>query len=169
MAGRCRTSYRPAAARLLVGMAGALALAACAGKQADTEQAAREAQARETIDKILTEPLEAEEYGKNERCLSTYAYRSVDVIDDTHVLFRGSGDKMWLNTLRNRCLGLRPNDTLRFSLRNNRVCDLDTFESVDYFAFIGRSSATCSLGSFTPVTAEQVEAIEAAVEESRGR
>ena len=117
---------------------------------------------------ILSQPLAAEEYAVEERCLSTRYYDHVDVLDDQHVLFKGSGDKLWLNKLRNRCVGLRRNDVLQFRMRDSRVCDLDTFEAVSSFMW-GIRSGTCSLGTFTPVTPEQVEAIEVAVKESRGR
>jgi hypothetical protein len=102
------------------------------------------------------------------RCLSTHAYRSVEVLDNRNVLFKGPGDRAWLNQLRFPCAGLRPRDTLQFRLRDNRVCDMDTFEAVDtFFRIWSRTSATCSLGQFQPVTPEQVEAIRAAVKEAR--
>lgn len=154
---------------LLVGLAlvMGLAVAGCGANQPTPEQEARQAEKHEAIDQILSEPLAAEEYGSQERCLSTHLYRGVEVIDDEHVLFRGSNGKYWINTLRNRCLGLRRNDTLRFELRENRVCDLDNFESVDLSGFVMRASGTCTLGTFSEVTAEQVESIKAAVAEAR--
>lgn len=131
--------------------------------------AEEQAQTRvEAIDEILTQPLEDEDYAESARCLPTHAYRNVRVLDDQHVLFDGPGDRAWLNRLRNRCSGLRTNATLRFRLRDNRVCELDTFEAVDtILGGFDRVSATCSLGSFDPVTPEQVDAIRAAVEEQR--
>lgn len=149
---------------------GAAVAAACASSKPSPEQEAREAQKQESIDKILSEPLGAEEYAHEERCLGTFDYRNIDVVDDEHVVFRGSGDKLWLNTLRQRCLGLRRDDTLRFQLRDNRVCDLDNFDAVDYsFGFIPRTSGTCTLGKFAPISREQLDAIETAVEQARRR
>jgi hypothetical protein len=139
------------------------ALVGCAGAGPTPEQ---EAAKRETIEDILSQPLAADAYAEEERCLSSRAYNHVDVLDDQHVLFKGSGDKLWLNKLRNRCVGLRSHDILRFKMRDNRVCDLDTFEGVSSFMW-NTSSGICSLGKFTPVTSEQVEAIELAVKESR--
>ncbi len=145
----------------------AIAVAGCAASEPTPEQQARQAEKQEAIDEILSEPLAADEYASQERCLSTHLYRGVEVIDDEHVLFRGSNGRYWLNTLRSRCLGLRRNDTLRFELRENRVCDLDSFESVDLSGFVMRASGTCTLGTFAEVTAEQVESIKAAVAEAR--
>ena len=139
-----------------------LALVACAAAPP-----AENAEVRaEAIEDILTQPLADEEYAEAQRCLATHAYRNVRVLDDQHVLFEGSGDRAWVNRLRNRCVGLRPNVTLRFRLRDNRVCNLDSFEAVDtFFGRWDRTSASCTLGDFMPVTPEQVEAIRAAVAE----
>ncbi len=148
-------------------------LAGCAAGGPEAEerraQAAAADQAKqEALQDILNTPLSSEAYtGDEERCLSSFAYRSIDVLDDQHVLFRGSGDKMWLNKLRQRCIGLRKDETLRFELRNNRVCDLDNFQALDSFGLGGQISGNCVLGKFTPVTPEQVEAIELAFKESR--
>lgn len=148
-------------------IAGILAvLAGCAGAEPTPEQQAREVVKHETINDILSQPLAAEEYADERRCLSTRSYDSVDVLDDEHVVFRGTGDKIWVNKLRHRCVGLRRDRILRFEMRDSRICDLDRFEAVSAHAF-GISSGVCSLGTFTPVTPEQVEAIEVAVKEAR--
>ncbi|MFW6092746.1 MAG: DUF6491 family protein [Pseudomonadota bacterium] len=148
--------------RRWLGLIGALLLllGGCASAPSSEEQEAH----REAVEDILSEPLGAEAYAETERCLSTHQYRSVEVLDAQHVLFRGPGDRAWLNTLRRRCIGLRRGDTLQFRLRDNRVCSLDTFEAVDgFFWFWDRTSGVCSLGDFAPVTPEQVEAIRAAL------
>jgi hypothetical protein len=122
----------------------------------------------EAIEDILSQPLDEGEYTEAVRCLTPQAYRNVRVLDDQHVLFEGPGDRAWLNRLRNRCIGLRPHATLRFRMRDSRICDLDTFEAVDtMMRGMDRVSATCSLGRFMPVTPEQVEAIRGAVDERR--
>ncbi len=139
---------------------GLLILAGCASAPPSEEQQAR----TEAIEDILSQPLPSEEYAEEVRCLSTHSYRSVEVLDPEHVLFEGTGDRVWVNKLRNRCVGLRRNDTLRFELRDNRVCNLDSFEAVDSFLwFWERTSGTCTLGNFIPVTPEQVAALKAAL------
>jgi len=138
-----------------------LLLAGCAGDVTEPDYEAQE----ESIDQILTQPLAEEEYAEQIRCLATYTYNSVEVLDNRHVVFKGTGGRLWLNRLRNRCLGLRRYDTLKFELRSSQVCDLDTFESIS--TSLGgptRISATCSLGTFTPMTEEQLEAVKAALE-----
>ena len=148
----------------------ALLVAGCAGSAPTPEQEAAQAAAIETIDQILNTPLESEDYGGSMRCLSTHNYHSVEILDDRHVLFKGTGDRLWLNQLRNRCIGLRPNSTPIFRLRDSQLCNMDTFEGMDSLLGVyNRTAAVCSLGSFTPVTREQAEGIKAALKEARRR
>jgi hypothetical protein len=149
------------AAALLAGTLAA-ALAGCASDPAQT--AAEQQQVAEQIDTILTQPLGEEEYGGGERCLSTHLYDSVQVLDTRHVLFKGRGERLWVNTLRNTCVGLRKRDILQFDVRGSQICNLDTFTAVSNSFGWQRTSATCSLGDFSPVTAEQVAMIEAALD-----
>ena len=139
----------------------AVVLAGCASEATRPDYEAQE----ESIDQILSEPLAEEAYTEGVRCLPVYSYNSVEVLDNRHVLFKGSGGKLWLNRLRNRCPGLRRNDTLKFDVRATQLCNLDTFESIQ-LSGIGptRTSATCSLGEFVPITKEQLEGIKAALQ-----
>lgn len=138
-----------------------LLLAGCAGDATKPDFEAQE----ESIDQILTQPLAEEEYAKEVRCLATYTYNSVEVLDSRHVVFKGTGGRFWLNRLRNRCLGLRRYDTLKFELRGSQICDLDSFESISIsLGAPTRTSAMCSLGTFTPMTEEQLEAVKIALE-----
>jgi len=143
-------------------------LTACAAAEPTPEQAAADAKAHETIDQILSAPLASDDYSKPERCLSTFEYDQMEVLDDQHVLFKGNGDDIWLNKLRMRCIGLTRNSTPVIRLRDTQVCDMDTFQSMDtMLGMWHRTSATCSLGEFTPVTEEQAKTIEAALTEAR--
>ena len=150
---------------LAAALAAALAAVALSGCASDpAEEAARQQQVSEQIDTILTQPLGEEDYGGGERCISTSLYDSVKVLDTRHVLFKGRGDRLWVNTLRNTCVGLRKRDVLQFDIRGSQICNLDTFTAVTNNFGWQRTSATCSLGDFSPVTAEQVAMIEAALD-----
>jgi len=153
-----------------IGAAVLAGLAGCAGSGPTPEQEAAAAAAQETIEEILSTPLDSEEYVKTQRCLSTHSYNSVEILDDRHVLFKGIGDRYWINQLRQRCVGLRRNSTPVFRLRDSQICDMDTFQGVDnMFGMWSRSTATCSLGSFTPITREQADTIRATLRETRSR
>jgi hypothetical protein len=146
----------------------AFGLAGCAGSGPSAEQEAAQAKAQETIDQILAAPLPSEEYVKGERCISTMQYDSMEVLDDRHVLFQGTGDRIWLNTLRSRCIGLRRDSTPVIRLRDTQLCDMDTFQAVDDMLGVWtRTSATCSLGTFTRISREQADGIRAALKEAR--
>jgi hypothetical protein len=163
------------AAKLVVCMActASLLLASCA---VSPEAENRRLQKQASIAEILSQPLDPAEYGETKRCLSETEYRSFRALDDRHILFRGSRNRRWINTLRAPCPDLRYGDVLivrQFNAR--RMCDMDTFEVADWFAWpwyrrwpwrwgmnwgVGMR---CSLGKFQPVTESQVEEIEAVI------
>lgn len=112
----------------------------------------------EDLETILTMPLATEDYVEPTRCLSRFKVSSVDIVDKQHVIFFGRGGKAWLNKLRYSCIGLRRHDIPQFDYRlANKICNLDSFMAVDMgFSGMRRSSASCVLGDFHPVTREQV-------------
>jgi hypothetical protein len=141
-------------------------LAGCASDPA--KRAEEQQEVAEEIEAILTQPLSEEEYVEGERCISTYQYDSVEVLDNQHVVFKGRGKKLWLNTLRARCVGLRRRDILQFELRGSQLCNLDDFVAIDYTMYFGmETSAKCVLGNFTSITEEQIALIKDAVEKKR--
>lgn len=141
--------------RLLSFFAGAgLVLAGCASGPSEPDQQMRSA----------LERVEQESYARSERCLSTFQYDSVEVLDDQHLLFTdGTGDKVWLNRLRHRCSGLRPDDILAFDMHGNRLCSLDTATVIEYVLFWRRTGPTCSLGEFHELTEAQASLIREAM------
>ena len=151
-----------------------VAMLLCVGC-ASTPEALSQRQAVDAqIDAILSEPLDAAQYGETKRCLADREYRDFRAIDDRHMLFKGPGGKLWINTLRSRCPDLRYGTVIRVrSISWSRICELDDFRVADWFEWPwyrrwpwhwGTSWATgpqCTLGKFQPVTKEQVEEIEA--------
>ena len=129
------------------------------------------------IDAILSQPAPAE-LGDTKRCLSDMEFRSFRAIDDRHILFSGSRDRLWVNTLRTRCPDLRFGDVLvvkQFS--GSRMCDADHFYATDWFDWPSyrrwpwswgsswTNGMQCTLGKFQPVTADQVAEIEAVLKQ----
>ena len=156
---------------ITMAFAALLLLAGCAtSPEAESRRLAIEAD----IESILSQPLDAAEFGETQRCLSDMDYRNFRVLDDKRILFEGRRDKQWINTLRSRCTDLRFGDVLVVrSFSGMRMCDMDTFQVADWFGwpwyrrwpwYWGGSwgiGAHCSLGKFQPVTVEQVAEIEA--------
>ena len=129
-----------------------------AGCATQPETAQQEEEQPLTVEEILASAPKPEDYSDPVTCLNRYAYEEVDVINQELLLFYGRRGKVWLNRLRNACIGLRRRDTLAFDMRDNRLCDLDTFSSVDAFGGpLERTSARCSLGKFEPVSPEQAQ------------
>lgn len=158
----------------------AVLLGACAAAPPAGEQPAPVA---EDLATILSQPLDAEEYGEPRRCMSTVALRNFEPLGDRHVLFKGPGGQFWLNELRMPCPGLRSGSGLAFDSRAGlHVCDLDPFVVTDAFSRPldwrspwyraspwddgrldrHRGGMRCTLGTFQPVSEAQVEAIRAA-------
>ncbi len=157
-------------------LTGALAflIAGCAvSPEVEERRAAIEAD----IDEILSLSLDVEEYGEPKRCLSEAQYRSFDALGDRHILFEGTRDRLWVNTLRGRCIDLRHGDVLvTRQFQTRRLCKDDQFAVAEYFEWPyyqrwpwnwGRWPAgpVCILGEFQPVSREQVDEIEARLED----
>ena len=129
-------------------------LAACASQPESGEEEEQPL----TVEEILASAPQPEDYSDSVTCLHRDAYEDVEVINRELLLFHGRRDKVWLNRLRRACIGLRRNDTLAFDMRNARLCDLDTFSSIDSFGGpMQRTSARCSLGKFETISPEQAE------------
>jgi len=128
-----------------------------------------EAAQSEALEEILSQPLDAEEYGKPRRCISEYAYRDFEPLGDRFVVFEGPGNRPWLNELRGRCPGLDRASTLAFRNRGFQLCELDQFKVTDVFAWERyqrwpwrwMDGIPCTLGRFQPISAEQLEALRA--------
>jgi hypothetical protein len=160
----------------------AVTLSACAAAPPEGEE---QPQIEEDLATILSEPLDAEEYGESQRCVSSLALRNFELLGDRHILFEGPRGRYWLNELRMRCPGLRsgPASALVFDSRGGgaQVCSLDRFAVTPWFydprprrwwqrrsAFdrgLPPDAIPCTLGAFQPISADQAEAIRAAFDQ----
>lgn len=146
-------------------------VAVLGGCTSSPQMQAQEETKRRTVESILTEPLDASEYGETRRCLTNY--RHIEILNDRMLVFEGSAKKLWLNQLPIRCPGLRRNSTLalRTDFSFGRVCKMDSVAVVDWFDspwyrrwpwhWVG--GPRCSLGEFQPVTKAQVQSIKQAI------
>jgi Family of unknown function (DUF6491) len=149
----------------------ALCLAGCATSPME-EQRAKEVEA--DIDEILSLPLDEQQYGSTRNCLSQAEFRNFRPLDEEHILFQGSRNRLWINTLRTRCGDLRYGDVLTVRhFSGSQLCDADRFTTTDWFEwpwyrrspqYWGATWGTgmqCVLGKFQPVTPDQVAEIDA--------
>jgi hypothetical protein len=143
-------------------------VAGCASAPADPEAAARRQQA---VQEILSQPLDAEEYGTPRRCVSNLMHRDFEALGERYLVFDGPGNKLWLNELRGRCPGLDHANSLVFRSRSFQLCEFDQFRVSDLFLWeryrrppwMWLNGIPCTLGKFQPVTEEQVTALREAL------
>lgn len=161
------------ATRIAIYLASAVLLLG-AGCATSPEAESRRQAMEDEIDAILSMPLDPGQYGETKRCLAEREYRDFSALDDRHMLFKGLGGKLWINTLRTRCPDLRYGHIIRVkSTSLSRICEMDSFQAGEWFDWPwyrrmpwhwGGSWGTgmqCTLGKFQPVTEDQVAEIEA--------
>lgn len=149
--------------RLAALVAAGLALGACAMQPQPGVEPARSL----SVDEILASAPRPGGVEGAVACLPRNAYTEVEVINPELLLFHGRGEKMWLNRMRQACLGLRLDRTLAFEMRDSRLCDLDTVRGIDNFGgFWSATGARCSLGKFDPVSPEQAELLKTELSKS---
>lgn len=115
--------------------------------------ASREGADRPTEEAIeLAAELEDLQAGEPQRCISTFANRSMQIVDEDTLVYR-DGRTLYVNRLETACPGMRPQDVLVVRpVTGSRLCRLDTIEPRDRGAeqFPG---PRCALGDFTPYRA----------------
>lgn len=152
---------------LNLGMAAALVAAGLAlGACATQPQPVADGTPSPSVDEILASAPQPDGNSRPVRCLSNTAYTDVEVINSELLLFRGLGDRMWLNRTRQACLGSRIDPVLAFDRRHSRLCDLDTVAVADNLGGYWSTGAGCSLGKFAPVSPEQAELVRAELSRS---
>ncbi len=158
----------------ITALSAALFFAGCA---VSPEMEARRQAVEKNIETILSEPIDAEQARKVQRCLTDRDNRNFRVLDDRRILFEGRRGELWLNTLRARCPDLRHSTVLQVRSYSSigRICEADSFMAGDWFDWPWYrrwpwqwgsrwgTGVACTLGEFQPVTEAQVQAIEAAL------
>ena len=119
-----------------------------------------------SAEEILANPLDDAAYADDVRCLASGRYRQVDILNDRVLVFRGRGGRAWINLLPRPCPGLRRDMVLAIETRGSRICSRDLFRGMPR---LGPEAATsfCSLGTFRPVEADNLDAIRGALRASR--
>jgi hypothetical protein len=106
---------------------------------------------------ILDHPLPESEYSESNRCVFTYNYESVEILDSRHLLFVGRRGNFWLNQLRSECLGLRKDALLIFEARDRSICDMDGFRGGQRYGSAAEFAAHCMLGHFESISQAQAD------------
>ena len=90
------------------------------------------------------------------RCINIGHIRQTKVIDDSHVVFMMRGDRMYLNKLRDNCVGLSRSGTFSYSVPTRSLCELNWIRVMNAATVGLGSGRSCSLGRFEPVTMDDL-------------
>ncbi len=124
----------------------ALGLIASAVTAASPTQSDREAKQAAVLEKALVGKVA----GKPTGCITLSRVSSSQTISENAIIYRESSNKLYVNTPRGGCSGLRDGRTLITRTPSNRLCSGDIARVVDLS--IGFEGASCVLGEFTPYT-----------------
>ena len=151
-------------------IASVVAVATLAGEPSSKDGESRENEAKSdelTAEEVLANPLDEQAYSNAKRCLGTSRYRRVEIVGDRALVFHGYRGDAWLNVLRRRCPGLRPDMVLVLEQEGLRLCALDRFSALPRGG--GMATVFCSLGSFEHMTTEQAQMRSDALAAQRSR
>ena len=144
-------------ARLIGSVALGAAFLLVAGCASSAAAQKRRQEAAAEIEEILSLPVPPQ-LGGNQRCLAEHELSGIRILDDKHVVFVNRDDRLWINTLPQRCVDLRSVGIVTFKpSTGTRICRHDKFRT-------NNMRLNCRLGAFQPVTAEQLAEIAAVLE-----
>jgi hypothetical protein len=90
-------------------------------------------------------------------CILTTSIDRTQAVDDRTILFFMRGKKVYRNYLPRKCPGLQRQNRIMYRTRVNRLCDVDTITVLEQWGARLEPGFTCALGSFVPITPEEVE------------
>lgn len=122
----------------------AVALAGCAATPA--QQARAEAEQART-DARLAKALTGYEQGRPQSCISPIGNRDLRIFGDK-LLYRDTGNRMFLNQTNGGCFGLKRGDIVVTRSFSGQLCSGDIVTTVDRTSRF--PSGSCSFGDFVP-------------------
>jgi hypothetical protein len=90
------------------------------------------------------------------RCLRLTSIQHISILDNSHIVFYMNGGKRYLNTLPYTCSGLKMSGTIMYRTSLSQLCDLDIITVLDSVGGEYRPGASCGLGSFKPITEQEI-------------
>jgi hypothetical protein len=90
-------------------------------------------------------------------CITTTSIDRTQAVDDRTILFFMHGKKIYRNYLPRKCPGLLRQNRIMYKTRGSRLCDVDTVTVLEQWAGRLEPGFTCALGSFVPITQEEVD------------
>lgn len=90
------------------------------------------------------------------RCVRLNRLDRTEVIDNRRIAFFFRNGDIYLNRLDRECLNLDRGRPFSYRTSNGQICDVDTITIVEDFGFGFSPGATCSLGTFLPVSEAEI-------------
>ena len=128
-----------------------------------------EAEESLSIEDILSAEVKEDDYRKTERCINTRKIRKLDVLSDRIGVFEMRDDKLFLMTLKHRCLGMRRNATYNLEQRRTAsFCKGDDIRFIDPAGLMLRNwGPPCDVPGFEEVTEGQVQLLKEGIKSGR--
>jgi len=93
--------------------------------------------------------------GETQSCINTAQITQTRVRDDWTIDFYGAGNRVWRNSLPNRCTGLRGEDAFSYKTSLSQLCSTDIIHVLRNYAGQLEPGPGCGLGQFVPVRLEE--------------
>lgn len=93
--------------------------------------------------------------GEPQSCVSLTQIRSTEIRDDWTIDFMGAGNRVWRNTMPNRCPGLASADAFTYETSLTQLCSTDIIYVLRTIGGTPERGAGCGLGQFVPVRLER--------------
>ncbi len=135
------------------------------GKEAAIPSTAEASKQELTVDQILAETLQEEDYGEVTRCIDMKRIRDSKILDRQHVAFRQSNSRIYIVKLIAPCRSLDYDDVLAIHSNSGRLCRLDTINTIDRASHI--PGVPCQIDSFRQVSKEQYNFLRAELKKLR--
>ena len=137
-----------------------------ATESVSTDSASPPAASEATVEEILENPLADGDYAEERSCLRRREIDSIEIIDESLVVFRGRIKKrVWVNRFSQPCVGLRRDMVVTTRARSGSICRLDAIDARPRAASPLEPAVRCYLGGFDAIDEAQVEALKRAVDE----
>ncbi len=132
----------------------------------ESESASPPAASESAVVDVLENPLADDDYTEERTCLRRREIDSIEIIDESLVVFRGRIKKrVWANRFSQPCVGLRRDMVVTTRARSGSVCRLDAIDARPHAAGPFEPAVRCYLGGFEAIDETQVEALKRAVDE----
>lgn len=101
------------------------------------------------------------------QCVQLTSIRHISILDSSHIVFYMNGGKRYLNTLPYTCSGLKMSGTIMYRTSLSQLCDLDIITVLESVGGEYRPGASCGLGTFEPITDQEITKLKAELKKAK--